>query len=338
MGLLAILHAKFLDPAPAFDHPATVVIVSLVAVVLGLGYAVTLLLHRSGRIDEKLYRELMARLFSWALLVPMIMTPLLLGPGWWMAAVLALALLCYREFARLTGLFREHMLSLVVVSGIVLVHFAAFDHWYGFFAALAPLTVITIVAVAVIPDQPSGYIQRVALAIFAFLLFGVCFGHLAYIANDQLYRPILLMLIVTVEMNDVFAYVSGKLFGRRRLAPRTSPGKTVAGALGAMAGTTVLVTIFGGWIFRATIIAQPFNLLLLGIIISVAGQLGDLTLSSIKRDLGVKDAGSLLPGHGGLLDRFDSLILVAPAFFHYIGYFQGFGLDQPVRILSGGGG
>ena len=68
--------------------------------------------------------------------------------------------------------------------------------------------------------------------------------------------------------------------------------------------------------------------------LSVAGQLGDLVISSMKRDLHIKDMGHALPGHGGLLDRFDSLLLVGPVMFHYIGYFRGFGLDQPVKILT----
>src|SRR5690606_18967076 len=121
--------------------------------------------------------------------------------------------------------------------------------------------------------------------------------------------PLIVWLLVSVEMNDVFAYVCGRWFGRRRLAPNTSPGKTIAGGAGALVLTTALVTLIGYFVFEGTVLASAAHLISLGLIISVGGQLGDLMLSSIKRDLGIKDMGSLIPGHGGLLDRFDSLLL-----------------------------
>jgi phosphatidate cytidylyltransferase len=145
------------------------------------------------------------------------------------------------------------------------------------------------------------------------------------------------LIILAVELNDVFAYISGKLFGHRKLAPHTSPGKTVGGALGALILTTTLVAALGQFVFAGSPIDVPVRLITLGVLVSVAGQLGDLMVSSIKRDIGVKDMGVAIPGHGGFLDRFDSLLLVAPAVFHYVGYFRGFGLDQPIRIFSGGG-
>jgi phosphatidate cytidylyltransferase len=78
------------------------------------------------------------------------------------------------------------------------------------------------------------------------------------------------------------------------------------------------------------------HLLALGVLISVGGQLGDLVLSAIKRDLGIKDFAATIPGHGGLLDRFDSLLLVAPAVFHYVGHLQGIGLSDQTHIFTGG--
>jgi phosphatidate cytidylyltransferase len=102
--------------------------------------------------------------------------------------------------------------------------------------------------------------------------------------------------------------------------------------------TTLLAGVLGHYVFLGTRVDHPLWLGLLGVIISVVGQLGDLMLSSIKRDLGLKDMGATIPGHGGLLDRFDSLLLVAPAVFHYLVYFIGFALEgEPTRVITGGG-
>ncbi|HEY4758446.1 MAG TPA: phosphatidate cytidylyltransferase, partial [Chthoniobacterales bacterium] len=97
--------------------------------------------------------------------------------------------------------------------------------------------------------------------------------------------------------------------------------------------TTPLVAVIAHLIWSNTALDNAICLIGLGIIISIVGQFGDLMLSAIKRDLGLKDTAKLIPGHGGLLDRFDSLILVAPAVFHYVGYFVGFGVGQPERIF-----
>jgi phosphatidate cytidylyltransferase len=272
---------------------------------------------------------------SWLIIIPLMGLPVLAGAAWTILAVLVLSLLCYREFARATGLFREKLISMTVVIGILLITFAVADHWYGFFTALSPLTVATIAMVAILPDQPKGYIQRVALGVLGFLLFGSALGHLGYIANDANYRPILFMILLAVEANDVFAYVTGKTLGRNKLAPNTSPNKTAAGSLGALLLTSGLVTVIGHFVFVGTALDSWPHVVVLGIIISVVGQFGDLMLSSVKRDLGIKDMGTIFPGHGGLLDRFDSLILVAPAVFHYVHYFVGIGDDFP-HVLTGG--
>jgi len=192
-----------------------------------------------------------------------------------------------------------------------------------------------LVIIALLADQPKGYIQRVALGIFAFSLFGVCLGHYGYFANGQAGQAFLVAILLCVELNDVFAYCTGKLFGRRKLAPNTSPNKTIGGALGAMILTTVLFATLVHAIVHGTVLDRPWHLIALGLLLSITGQMGDLVMSSIKRDLGVKDLGVTIPGHGGLLDRFDSLIFVGPAMFHYINYFLGLGLGQPVRHLTG---
>jgi phosphatidate cytidylyltransferase len=318
--------------------PLSPVALNFAGMVLGLLVFATLLtevLYRFKICSEKRYTELRLRTFSWWVLVAVIILPIALGKYATILAVLILCLACFREFSRATGLFRETLVCALVVVGICLVHAAAVDHWYGFFTALASLSVITIAAIPILQDRPHGYIQRTGLGIFGFMFFGYAFGHLAYIANDTRYQEILLMLIFLVEGNDIAAYICGSLFGKRKLSPNTSPGKTVAGALGAVLITSGLTCILGRIVFAGTAMESPFALLLLGVLLSVTGQLGDLMLSSIKRDIGVKDLGAVLPGHGGFLDRFDSLTLSAPAFFHFVGFVNGFGLDQPIRIFSG---
>lgn len=330
------LHDKFFLHKGVFDHPVTLGISIGIGAVLVLTPVVILVLSAAGVVREPQRTELFKRYYTWLALTPVMIGPVLLGPGWTIVAVFVLSLFCYREFARVTGLFREKLISLLIVLGIALVFFAVLDHWYGLFVALFPLVVSAIAAFAILADHPRGYIQRVALGIFGFVLFGCALGHLAYLANDAAYRPMILMLVLCVELNDVFAYISGKTFGRRKLSPNTSPNKTIGGALGALVLTTTLAVWLGHQVFAGTALDSWPWLILLGIIISAVGQLGDLMLSSIKRDIGIKDTGAVLPGHGGLLDRFDSLLLVAPAFFHFVGYFVGIGLDQPVRIITGG--
>ena len=322
--------------AQAFAHPVTSSLVLATVAVLTLAAVAIGTLSLTGRIGPALRRELWLRLGSWAVLLPLIIVPILLGREWTIAAVTLLGLACLREYDRATGLFREHLLTAVVAIGVLAANFAALDHWYHFFVALWPLTV-GVIAVATIPqDRPAGYIQRTALAIFAYMLFGAGLAHLGFMANDPLARPLLLLLVLAVGLNDVAAFTTGKLFGRRKLLPATSPNKTIAGALGALLCTTALVALIGSRIFAGTPMDHLPLLLLLGALVSIAGQFGDLMLSSIKRDLAIKDMGTIIPGHGGVLDRFNSLLLVAPATFHLLHYVIGIGEGQPTRLITGG--
>ncbi|RKK01131.1 phosphatidate cytidylyltransferase [Pseudoroseomonas wenyumeiae] len=324
----------------AFAHPVTQGIVLATGAVLLLAALAIGAMTLLGRGTPAFRRELWLRYGSWLVLLPLMFGPVLLGRVWTIGAVTLLGLLCLGEFARATGLFREYLTTAVVALGIVAVGFAALDNWYRLFVALWPLTTVVILVATIPLDRPAGYIQRNALAIFAFMLLGVGLGHLGYMANDPGYRPLVLMLLAAVALNDVAAFTFGKLlgarlFGGRKLVPNTSPNKTVAGALGALCTTTALVAYLGSLIFAGTPMAHPALLLFLGVLVSVAGQCGDLMLSSIKRDIGIKDMGAALPGHGGIMDRFNSLLLVAPAVFHLINYVVGIGEGQPTRLITG---
>jgi phosphatidate cytidylyltransferase len=126
---------------------------------------------------------------------------------------------------------------------------------------------------------------------------------------------LLFYFLLVVQISDVLQYVVGKLFGRRKIAPVLSPSKTVEGFVGG----GLLATLCGAALYRVT----PFSFggaFLMSLAIVLAGFVGGLVLSAVKRSLGAKDWGSMIAGHGGMLDRVDSVCFAAPVFFHLVRY------------------
>jgi phosphatidate cytidylyltransferase len=329
---------RFFGCEHAFAHPLTRGITCFLAIALVAAPLVFLALRRSAKLTDATYAELWNRWRSWIWISLALIVPILLGAAWVIAGVLLLSLLCYREFARATGIFREKLISLAVLAGMLLIAFAVIDNYPRLFFATAVLGIGLIAVVTIPQDRPEGFTQRVALGMMGYLFFGFSFGYLGLMTADPLYRPLLLLLFLLVELNDIFAYCTGRIFGGPKLLPHTSPGKTRAGAIGAVVLTTALVFALGhGVMFPGTPMDRWPMLLILGVGISVFGQFGDLLLSSIKRDLGVKDLGHLLPGHGGLLDRFDSLVVIAPLYYHFLSLVLGpLGHGQAERIITQG--
>ena len=328
---------RLFDLRRAWDEPAAVLISSLLALGLLLSPLVILGLDRAVKLESTLREDLWRRYRSWLFLIPLLVVPIMLGACWAIVSVCLLSILCFREFARTTGFFREKLMNLLVILGIFGLGFACFDHWYRLFVALTPMVIVVIAAVSTSLDRPRGYIQRVALASLSFLLFGTCLGHMGYLANDTHYRSLMLLLIFSIHVNDVCVFIVGQCAGGPKLAPETSPNKTVAGSMAAIVLTTIVVFAVGAVVFPEGRMHSPWLRLLLGVVISIAGQMGDLTISAIKRDVGLKAAGSWIPGAGGVLERANSLLLAAPALFHYVNYAQTIGADQTARIFTGGG-
>lgn len=326
----------FFDLNAAFAQHSTQDIVLVVGALLIIAPIIIGILSKAKKISEKKERELWSRTKSWYILVLCIFAPILAGPYSTILAVSILSMFCLREYARATGLFRERLIGILVGIGILLVAFAALDNWYNLYSALAPLVVSGIAGVAVLSDRPKGYSQRVALGIFAFMFFGYGLGYLSLMTNDPNYRSLLLFLFLMIELNDIFAYICGHLFGHRKMSPHTSPNKTMGGAIGAIVLTSALVTLGGHSVFAGTTMDHWYLLLTLGLLIATLGQMGDLMLSSIKRDIGIKDLGNVIPGHGGVLDRFDSLVLVTPVVFHFLNYYMTIAAGQPTRVFTGG--
>jgi phosphatidate cytidylyltransferase len=196
-------------------------------------------------------------------------------------------------------------------------------NWYGLFAILIPVYAFLVLPItAVVFGDPRNFLARTAETQWGLMIGVYCISHVPALLTLDIPgyggRSALLVvfLLIVVQSSDVLQYVWGKLLGRHRIAPDVSPSKTVEGFIGGVVCATALgaclrqITPFGTWQVAG-----------MALIVSMMGFLGGLVMSAIKRDLGVKDWGHLIEGHGGMLDRLDSIAFSAPIFFHLTRYF-----------------
>jgi len=266
---------------------------------------------------------------GWLVMIPIVLGTVLLGREAVIVGVALLAAFGFREFARATGLYEDWWMTGLVYLAIAALGLVSLipdprlgqPGWYGFFMALPVFVIGAILLMPVLRNRAQGELQKVALAIFGFIYFGWMFMHLGLLANTANAYGYLLFLVFAVEVGDVAAYTFGRMFGRRKLREHISPNKTLAGSAGAL-GVSLLMP----WLLWFSFPHFSTALLVLtGLIVGVGGQLGDLVISYIKRDIGIKDMGTTIRGHGGILDRIDSMIFVAPIFFHMVRWFDGAG-------------
>jgi len=176
------------------------------------------------------------------------------------------------------------------------------------------LILVILFCLPVFATERSRPLDKMARALVA-LIFAIMLSFLVHIRVQEHGVALCIFLIFLTNISDSGAYVFGKMFGRTKLAPKLSPGKTVEGSFFA-----ILVTLGVALLFRQFILPE-FSLqviLGLGLLIAVGAQLGDIGLSVFKRDVGIKDYGKIIPGHGGILDRFDSLVISTPLFYYFI--------------------
>jgi len=266
---------------------------------------------------------------SWLIMAPIALLIVFAGRVPFILGVTLLAIFGFKEFARASGLYRDWWMTGAVYAGILTVGLASLmphprgeepgTGWYGFFVAVPVFAIALILLIPILRNRARGELQKMSLSIVGFVYIGWMFGHLGFLANARNAYGFICYIIFATELSDVAAFTFGRLFGRHPLRSEISPKKTWEGALGAIAVSLILP-----WLLRFSFpFFGPWQLILTGLIVGIGGQLGDLSISVIKRDIGTKDMGSAIPGHGEILDRIDSLIYVAPLFLHMAGYYYG---------------
>jgi phosphatidate cytidylyltransferase len=280
----------------------------------------------TGEGGRKVVQNLIARTNAWWVMAGLFAVALLLGRGVTTLMFAGASFFALREFITLTPTRRGDHRSLFWAFFIILpLHYSTLaSQWYGLYVLLIPVYAYLFIPMrTALAGDTEHFLERTSKVQWG-LMVAVYF--LSY-APALLMMPIpewsaehpgrnarlLFFLVFVVQISDVMQYVWGKLCGKRPIVPKLSPNKTVEGFVGG--GLTA--TVLGGALWWAT----PFSPLAaagLSAAIVVMGFFGGLVMSAIKRDRGVKDYGDLIPGHGGVMDRVDSLCFAAPVFFHLV--------------------
>ncbi|MEI8610064.1 phosphatidate cytidylyltransferase [Enterovibrio sp. Hal110] len=296
----------------------------MVSVFAALVAGTAVYLWKSRTTPDGDFLELKLRIRSWWWMVGIIFVALFLPLQYTIVFFGFLSFMALKEFLSIVPIrLADRRVIFWAYLSIPLHYYWLSIEWYGMFIIFIPVYMfLYLPMVAVLIGDTNGFIRSAEVIHWSMMLTVFCLSHMAYLLVLPSKNPdagslgMLLFLLIFTQLNDVSQYVCGKSFGKRKIIPKVSPNKTWGGFIGG--GITIVVLSY----FAAPYLTPltPVEGMVAGLIISLSGFIGDLVISSVKRDLKIKDTGHLIPGHGGILDRVDSLMFTAPLFFHYIYY------------------
>ena len=279
--------------------------------------AATALLSR--RYPAHDYTELRQRVRSWWVMAGVFTTALLLSRLVSLGFFALLSFLALKEYLSLIPTRRaDRRILLWAYLCIPLQYFWIGVEWYGMFLIFIPVYAFLYLPFRmVLIGETRGFLRAAGTLHWGLMTMVFCLSHLAALlvlpptpGNPAGGAGLVLFLVILTQLNDVAQYPWGKALGQRRVLPRVSPNKTWAGLLGGLGTTTLLALLLHPLLTPLTSLQALSG----GLLIGLSGFIGDVTVSALKRDIGVKDSSDLIPGHGGILDRIDSLTAAAPIF------------------------
>lgn len=271
------------------------------------------------------YKELRLRIWSWWVMIGLLVVALAFG---WPAVTIlfgAVSFIALRELLSLAPLRAEDRLIVLWAYLTIPLSYGliAFDQ-YGIYLVAIPVWFFLITPfLMALGGQTRAYLATTATITWAALACVYTLGVIPLLmrAPDEAAPAgaagMVFLLLLATEANDVLQYCCGKLFGRRKIMPSVSPNKTWEGFLGGWVLTGLLIWFLAPYFTPL----EPLHAEIVAFLLPVAGFAGDVTMSAVKRDLGVKDTSRFIPGHGGMLDRIDSLTFTAPLYFHLLAYY-----------------
>lgn len=325
-------------PAPALYWTLAAIFASLV-----IGSVARFIALRHA--EETLRRKRLASLRTWWMLAIAVSAGLLAGrPGICLLLTTA-SCIAWFEITRMFAPRAEDKLAIRAGYGLIVINYLLIMFGsLSFFVVFLPLSSLFILAVSLlIKGEPKGYIRSAGGLLWGIMFLGYGVSHAAalLILPSSSYGPLgpvgwFLFLVILTEADDIFQALIGRLFGshkRHRITPVISHNKTWEGFFGGMLVIVILAPLIAPWLTTLGQQAGPLSLseplqpwiapILAAILISIAGFFGDINMSAIKRDAGVKDSSNLLPGMGGVIDRVDSLTMTGPVFVYFLTWWTG---------------
>lgn len=278
------------------------------------------------RYPERDYMELAQRIRSWWVMVSIFTAAMLMSRTVSLVFFGFISFLALKEYLSMVPTRRaDRRVLFWAYLAIPVQYYWVADGWYGMFVIFIPVYMFLFLPLRmVIIGETKSFLQAAGTVHWGLMTMVFSVSHVAFLlvlpdteGMSAVGAGLVLYLVFLTQFNDVAQYLWGKLLGRHKVIPKVSPNKTWEGFLGGVT-TTVLLAIALAPLL--TPMSWPMSLAA-GLIIGLGGFVGDVTISALKRDIGVKDSGTLLPGHGGILDRIDSLTYTAPLFFHFVRYF-----------------
>jgi phosphatidate cytidylyltransferase len=303
----------------------TLLVVALAGVLTTASVVAGILTWRAADPQSATLVNLNQRIKAWWVMVALIAVAFLFGKDGMIVLFALISFAALREFVTLTHSRRSDHWVLLGMFGIIIPvqYWLVWTEWYGLFTIFIPVYCFLIMpAITALHGDTERFLERVAAQQWAVMLAVYCVSHVPALMTLPIpgyeNRSLLLIafLIVTVQGSDVLQYIFGKLFGKHRFSPTVSPSKTWEGLIGGLLSASAL----GALLYWLTPFS-PLEAAGVAFLACLMGFLGGLVASAIKRDQGVKDWGHLIEGHGGMMDRADSLVFAAPVFFHIVRYF-----------------
>ena len=296
----------------------------VIGLIFGLLVFATILFWIMGKVKPQGdFLELKMRTRSWWLMATIFVLATILHPIITFVSLGLLSFFALRELSSISKNVREADRRVLIwcFLSIPIQYYLAYIGHYGLFLIFIPVFMYLWIPFMLVIIGETEDISR-SMSVLPTQLMLTVFGvsHLAFLVSlpdidgfDAGGRALLLFIVFITEMNDIFQFTWGKLLGRYNILPKVSPNKTWEGLIGG-----VITTVIVGYFLRFLTPFSEMEVLIICGVIAITGFIGDVVVSAIKRDIGLKDTGSTIPGHGGILDRIDSLALTGPVFFHIV--------------------